>query len=242
MTSGDEELLQLDAIDLLKSGGYDASPANVERLVPLLIQARHEAASDVERARVGEYDKITDLTKIPARTTPALDFVAAFEEYAATVSGSQIKLFIQINDLETSEFVSEMLGARARRTAIKPKPDPVAQGDDLALALVPSRPARTPIEPQSRKVLPLVHSLQLPGESCDVREILAAVAEEQDEGFKSMSAVLRDEQAPKVRQAVETLDALHRSFGDDENRPQRMLLSLPTRRLVVFIIPITGGR
>jgi len=28
-----------------------------------------------------------------------------------TVSGSQIKLFIQINDLETSEFVSEMLGA-----------------------------------------------------------------------------------------------------------------------------------
>lgn len=27
-----------------------------------------------------------------------------------TVSGSQIKLFIQINDLETSEFVSEMLG------------------------------------------------------------------------------------------------------------------------------------
>nr|WP_244604565.1 TraM recognition domain-containing protein [Mesorhizobium japonicum] len=27
-----------------------------------------------------------------------------------TISGSQIKLFIQINDLETSEFVSEMLG------------------------------------------------------------------------------------------------------------------------------------
>ena len=27
-----------------------------------------------------------------------------------TVSSSQIKLFIQINDLETSEFVSEMLG------------------------------------------------------------------------------------------------------------------------------------
>ncbi len=29
---------------------------------------------------------------------------------STTVSGSQIKLFIQINDLETSEFVSEMLG------------------------------------------------------------------------------------------------------------------------------------
>ena len=83
MTLGDEESLQLDAIDLLESGGYEASPANVERLVPLLIQARREAASDVEHARVGEYEKIADLTKIPERTTPALDFMKAFEEYAA---------------------------------------------------------------------------------------------------------------------------------------------------------------
>jgi site-specific recombinase XerD len=84
MTSGgDEESLQLDAVDLLQSGGYEASPANVLRLVPLLIQARREAASDVEHARVGGYEKIADLTKIPARTTPALDFVSSFEEYAA---------------------------------------------------------------------------------------------------------------------------------------------------------------
>lgn len=83
MTLGDEESLQLDAIDLLESGGYEASPANVERLVPLLIQARREAASDVEHARVGEYEKIADLTKIPERTTPALDFMKSFEEYAA---------------------------------------------------------------------------------------------------------------------------------------------------------------
>jgi hypothetical protein len=80
---GDEESLQLDAIDVLESGGYEASPANVARLVPLLVQARREAVSDVEHARVGEYDKITDLSNIPERTTPALDFVAAFEEYAA---------------------------------------------------------------------------------------------------------------------------------------------------------------
>jgi type IV secretion system protein VirD4 len=33
-----------------------------------------------------------------------------------TVSGSQIKLFIQINDLETSEFVSEMLGETTQFT------------------------------------------------------------------------------------------------------------------------------
>jgi site-specific recombinase XerD len=81
-TGGDEESLQLDAIDLLEGGGYDASPGTVERLVPLLVQARREAVSDVEHARVGEYDKVADLSKIPARTTPALDFVAAFEEYA----------------------------------------------------------------------------------------------------------------------------------------------------------------
>ena len=67
---GDEESLQLDAIDLLESGGYDASPGNVERLVPLLVQARREAVSDIEHARVGQYDKVADLSKIPARTTP----------------------------------------------------------------------------------------------------------------------------------------------------------------------------
>ena len=84
MTHGsDEESLRLDAIDLLESGGYGASPANVERLVPLLIQARREAVSDVEHARIGEYEKIADLTKIPERTTPALDFMKSFEEYAA---------------------------------------------------------------------------------------------------------------------------------------------------------------
>jgi integrase len=83
ITLGDEESLQLDAINLLQSGGYEASPGNVERLVPLLIQARRGAASDVEHARVGEYDKIANLAKIPERTTPALDFMKSFEEYAA---------------------------------------------------------------------------------------------------------------------------------------------------------------
>ncbi|MHC2624005.1 hypothetical protein ACVIW2_006037 [Bradyrhizobium huanghuaihaiense] len=83
MTLGDEESLQLDAVDLLESGGYEASPANIERLVPLLVQARREAAADVEHVRVGEFEKIADLTRLPKRTTPALDFLAAFEEYAA---------------------------------------------------------------------------------------------------------------------------------------------------------------
>jgi integrase len=82
MRAWDEESLHLDAIDLLDSGGYDASMKNIERLKPLLVQARKEAIADVEHARDGEYEKISDLTKIPPRTAPALDFVKAFEEYA----------------------------------------------------------------------------------------------------------------------------------------------------------------
>lgn len=82
MTFGDEESLQLDAIDILEAGGYESSPANVERLVPLLIRARREAAADVEHARVGEFHELADLDQFPKRTTPALDFHAAFEEYA----------------------------------------------------------------------------------------------------------------------------------------------------------------
>jgi integrase len=78
----DEESVELDAIDLLEGGGYDASMENVERLKPLLIQARKEAIEDVEHARAGEYKKIADLSVIPLRTTPALDFIRAFEEYA----------------------------------------------------------------------------------------------------------------------------------------------------------------
>jgi hypothetical protein len=82
MHAWDDESLHLDAIDLLDRGGYDTSMANVERLMPLLAKARTEAASDVEYARDGKYEKIADLTKIPPRAAPALDFVKAFEEYA----------------------------------------------------------------------------------------------------------------------------------------------------------------
>jgi integrase len=72
----------MDAIELLESGGYDVSMKNIERLKPLLIQARKEAIEDVEHARAGEYKKIADLSSIPPRTTPALDFIKAFEEFA----------------------------------------------------------------------------------------------------------------------------------------------------------------
>lgn len=58
-----------------------------------------------------------------------------------------------------------------------------------------------------------------PGEGCDVREILAAATEGQDEEFDSMMKILRAESAPKVREASEALRALNRSFGDDGGTP-----------------------
>ncbi|PZA10763.1 hypothetical protein DNX69_15560 [Rhodopseudomonas palustris] len=83
IVAADEESLHLDAIELLEKGGYDVSPENVERLKPLLEKARGDAVKDLQHARLGEYDQIADLTKIPSRTTPALDLIRAFEEFAA---------------------------------------------------------------------------------------------------------------------------------------------------------------
>lgn len=82
ITTIDDETLHREAFDLLEEGGYGASPENLDRLKPLLLKARADAARDVEHARLGEYDRVTDLSKMPARTTPVLDFLAAFEEYA----------------------------------------------------------------------------------------------------------------------------------------------------------------
>ena len=64
-----------------------------------------------------------------------------------TVSGSQIKLFIQINDLETSEFVSEMLGETTqvyKTPVVRP-----GQGIFAPRAWAPHytpRPLRSPLE------------------------------------------------------------------------------------------------
>ena len=64
-----------------------------------------------------------------------------------TVSGSQIKLFIQINDLETAEFVSDMLGA----TTQVYKTPVVRAGQEIfaSRAWAPhynARPLRSPLE------------------------------------------------------------------------------------------------
>jgi type IV secretion system protein VirD4 len=105
----------------------------------------------------------------------------------------------------------------AQRAATKAKPEPAAQDEATPLTLAPSRPAGPPSQPQPRKALSLgAVPPPPPGESCDVREILAAAAGEQDAGFNAMTDELREETSPNVRQAVETLDALHRSFGDGQ--------------------------
>jgi len=257
-----------------------------------------------------------------------------------TVSGSQIKLFIQINDLETSEFVSEMLGEttqvyktpiqrpgqgifaprvwaphytprplrsplelremsarlsilmvknspsfeltkirhyldkpyrsyyeRAKGTppdlprlrawqdealqgAINPAPDPphetpqptappasaraqkstprrtapkpAAKGKTTLsqtpapLTLPPRRMPAPPTEP-TRKALSLgAQPHAPPGENCDVREILAAAVADQGDDFGIMMDVLKRAPGPKVQDAVETLNALHQSFGKDQ--------------------------
>jgi type IV secretion system protein VirD4 len=86
----------------------------------------------------------------------------------------------------------------------------------LTLTLTPRRAPSPPAEPK-RKALSLgADPSPPPGESCDVRKILAAATAEQDAGFNAMIGELREKSSPNVRQAVETLDALHRSFGDDK--------------------------
>ncbi|MDP3074883.1 DUF6538 domain-containing protein [Bradyrhizobium sp.] len=82
LSSRDEESLQEDAEEWLEKGGYEVSTENVERLKPLLLRARNEATKDVERALAGDYRPSPEVEGAPQRTTPALDFITKFEEYA----------------------------------------------------------------------------------------------------------------------------------------------------------------
>jgi type IV secretion system protein VirD4 len=105
----------------------------------------------------------------------------------------------------------------AQRAATKAKPEPAAQDEATPLTLAPSRPAGPPSQSRPCKALSLgAVPPPPPGESCDVREILAAAAGEQDAGFNAMTSELREESSSNVSQAVETLNALHRSFGDGQ--------------------------
>ena len=256
-----------------------------------------------------------------------------------TVSGSQMKLFIQINDLETSEFVSEMLGDRTEiyKTPIQrpgqgifaprvwaphytPRPlrSPLElreMSDRLSILMVKNSPSfqltkirhyldrpyraycerskgappglpglkpwrdeplggaidpgtnvgrkanKDPVERRQKidsvesqapiqgpvrsdqgavkpvagaalsaakrsetsprapaRTLSLGDSpADLVEENCDVRAILAAAIEAQDDEFAAMRNVLQKTQAPSSAQAEDALNTLHRSFGEEKS-------------------------
>jgi len=256
-----------------------------------------------------------------------------------TVSGSQMKLFIQINDLETSEFVSEMLGDRTEiyKTPIQrpgqgifaprvwaphytPRPlrSPLElreMSDRLSILMVKNSPSfqltkirhyldrpyraycerskgappglpglkpwrdeplggainpgtnagrkakkdpverrqkidsmesqppiREPVRSDQGAVKPVAGAAlsaakrsetsprapartlsfgdspaDLVEENCDVRAILAATIEAQDEDFAAVRTVLQKTQGPSSAQAEDALNTLHRSFGEEKS-------------------------
>ena len=100
----------------------------------------------------------------------------------------------------------------SKKKAGKTKPPEPTPVPNAPLKLI-ARPA-TPKPP--RRALSLGAAPPAPaGESCDVRDMLASVATDQDEGFAAMMTVLEATQETKVREAAETLASLHQSFGDD---------------------------
>ena len=79
-------------------------------------------------------------------------------------------------------------------------------------------PQRTTLRPPARTISLGAAPTPPTGENCDVREILAAATDGQDDEFDSMMKVLRAESTPKVRAAAEALRSLNQSFGDDAPR------------------------
>lgn len=109
--------------------------------------------------------------------------------------------------------------ARRKKGTAAPAADSVVRPEqkDPPLALTPRRTAPRPVA----KSLSLGEAPAVPaGESCDLREILAAATDGQDEEFSSMMKVLRAESAPKMQAAVDALRSLNESFGDDEGRSE----------------------
>lgn len=111
---------------------------------------------------------------------------------------------------------------RPRKAPVRRKPDAPPPVEDVSarsdrenpnpLELTPRRPAPRP----AAKTLSLGAAPAVPpGESCDVREILAAASDGQDEEFAAMMKVLRADAGPKVRAAAGTLQTLNQSFGEE---------------------------
>lgn len=75
--------LDREIVDFLESEGVAAIEENVERFRTLYSAARNAGYADVMRAAKGDYSASPELAKVPPRTTPKLDMIKAFEEYAA---------------------------------------------------------------------------------------------------------------------------------------------------------------
>jgi integrase len=77
----DMEALDDAVREFLGREGFCATDADVARFTPLFVQARVDAVDDLWRAAAGDYSDNPVLAKLPARTTPKLDLLQAFEEY-----------------------------------------------------------------------------------------------------------------------------------------------------------------
>lgn len=77
----DEQALDDRVREFLAREGVSALPADVERFRPLFVQARRDAAGDLRRAAEGDYSDNPVLARLPARSTPRVDLLLAFEEY-----------------------------------------------------------------------------------------------------------------------------------------------------------------
>ena len=100
-----------------------------------------------------------------------------------------------------------------RKTAESTKPSKITPISAAPLTLI----ARPELQKPARKALSLGGAPPAPaGESCDVRHILASAQAGQNEDFDAMIDIFRGPPEQKVQKAVDALNALHRSFGEEK--------------------------
>jgi site-specific recombinase XerD len=81
-SSDDDEALDRAVRDFLAGENVAPTEADLQRLKPLYAEGRRNGYDDVLRASRGDFSESPLIKTYPNRTTPRLDFVVAFEEYA----------------------------------------------------------------------------------------------------------------------------------------------------------------
>ncbi len=79
----DEEALDGAVREFLKAENIEPTETEIEKFKPLFAQAKSNAYADLLRASGGDFSDSPVIKRYPQRTTPKLDFLSAFEEYAA---------------------------------------------------------------------------------------------------------------------------------------------------------------